>query len=493
MSKRLKRQVIRALPWSVAESVVNGLAGVALMFVLAWLLEPKEIGQATIALSVVGVAEVLAGLGMVEALVGARSADTRVSDTAFTTVVTASLAAAGACYLLAGPVGRLYGEPHVTELLQVAAFILPVNALVAIPTGLFIRKMRAAAVALRMTASRVATILATGILAYLHFGAWALVLGTLAGSCVTFAVMLPMMPRVPHFRFSATEFRKLFVFGAALSIERLLWGMMIRLFWLALGYVHGPTILGLFQFAQRLIDESANLVQTFAIRFGLSLFAALERAGRDPTEAFLKATRLIAAVAVPVFTGLALVMPDLIGIFFADKWLPAVIVAQVAALGWVVSFPRSLVGAVLRARGRQAGLVGYAALACVLTVTAGLMTGGYGLLIIALAWITRHFVGVPWSFYAIRRYLGVSVKRQVAASIRPMIAAALMAGAVSGIAILMQSHSAIERLIAEIATGVVVYAVALALIDRETLRLLGGFVTDFRRLSTPVRQQQPAE
>jgi O-antigen/teichoic acid export membrane protein len=269
--------------------------------------------------------------------------------------------------------------------------------------------------------------------------------------------------------------------------------MMIRLFWLALGYVHGPTILGLFQFAQRLIDESANLVQTFAIRFGLSLFAALERAGRDPTEAFLKATRLIAAVAVPVFTGLALVMPDLIGIFFADKWLPAVIVAQVAALGWVVSFPRSLVGAVLRARGRQAGLVGYAALACVLTVTAGLMTGGYGLLIVALAWITRHFVGVPWSFYAIRRYLGVSVKRQVAASIRPMIAAALMAGAVAGIAILMQSHSAIERLIAEIETGVVVYAVALALIDRETLRLLGGFVTDFRRLSTPVRQQQPAE
>lgn len=493
MSNRLKRQVIRAVPWSLAESVANGLAGVALMFVLAWLLEPSEIGQATIALSVVGIAEVIAGLGMVEALVGARSADTRVSDTAFTTVVVLAFVAAGACYLFAGPVGHLYDEPHVTELLQVAALILPVNALVAIPTALFIRKMRAAAVTLRMTVARVATILATGILAYLHFGAWALVLGTLAGSCVTLAIMLPMMSRVPRLRFSANEFRKLFVFGAALSIERLLWSLMIRLFWLALGYVHGPTILGLFQFAQRLIDESANLVQTFVIRFGLSLFAALERAGRDPTEAFLKATRLIAAVAVPIFTGLALVMPDLIGIFFAAKWQPAVIVAQVAALGWVVSFPRSLVGAVLRARGRQAGLVGYSALSCVLTVAAALMTGGHGLLIIALAWITRHFVGVPWSFYAIRRYLGTPVKRQIAASIRPMIAAALMAGAVSGVAILMQSHSAIERLIAEIATGVVVYAVALVLIDRETLRLLGDFASDLKRLRAPARQQQPAE
>src|SRR5689334_4425402 len=100
------------------------------MFVLAWLLEPAEVGQATIALSVVGVAEVIAGLGMVEALVGARSGDTRVSDTAFTAVVGAAVVASGACYLLAGPVGRLYGEPHVTELLKIAALILPVNALV---------------------------------------------------------------------------------------------------------------------------------------------------------------------------------------------------------------------------------------------------------------------------------------------------------------------------------------------------------------------------
>jgi PST family polysaccharide transporter len=178
---------------------------------------------------------------------------------------------------------------------------------------------------------------------------------------------------------------------------------------------------------------------------------------------------------------------------FAAKWAPAVIVAQVAALGWVVSFPRSLVGAVLRARGRQAGLVGYSALACGLTVIAGLLTGGQGLLVIGLAWITRHFVGIPWSFYAIHRYLGLPVKRQVAASIRPMIAAALMAAAVTGVTMLLQGYAGVTRLIAEVATGAVVYAIALALIDRETMRLLAEFAGDFRRLRAPVRQPQPAE
>jgi O-antigen/teichoic acid export membrane protein len=493
LSKHLKRQVIRAVPWTVAESLVNGLAGLALIFVLAWLLEPAEIGQATIALAIVGTAEIIAGLGMVEALVSAKSGDTRVSDTAYTTVVVLAVVAAGLCYVVAEPVGRFYDQPHVAELLEVAALILPVNALVAIPTGLFIRKMRAPALTLRMTGARVATILATAILAYLHFGAWALVLGTLAGSCVTLVAIMTMMSRWPRFRFSSQEFRTLFAFGAALSMERLLWGVMTRLFWLVLGYVHGPTLLGYFQFAQRLVDETANLVQTFAIRFGLSFFAALERAGRDPTEAFLKATRLITTIAAPIFTGLALVMPDLVGTIFSTKWTPAIIVGQVAALGWVVAFHRVLVGPVLRARGRQAGLVFYASLACAICVIAGLLTADHGLVAVALAWVSRHFVGVPWSFYAIKRYLGIPVGSQIGASIRPVLAAAMMAAVVFFVSVLLRHALPIERLAVEIAVGALTYGIALATIDRATLRLFRDLVVDFRRLRAPTRQELPAE
>jgi hypothetical protein len=58
---------------------------------------------------------------------------------------------------------------------------------------------------------------------------------------------------------------------------------------------------------------------------------------------------------------------------------------------------------------------------------------------------------------------------------------------------LMRGQPGIGRLIAEIATGAAVYTAALALIDRETLRLLIGLVGDLKRLSAPARQQQPAE
>jgi O-antigen/teichoic acid export membrane protein len=185
-------------------------------------------------------------------------------------------------------------------------------------------------------------------------------------------------------------------------------------------------------------------------------------------------------------------MPDLVGTIFSAKWQPAVIVAQVAALGWVVGFNRVLVGPALRARGRQAGLVFYAALACAVSIVAALLTAGYGLPAVALAWVMRHLVGAPWSVYAIRRYLGIPVARQVGAVFRSLTAAALMAGVVVGVELLMQEQSTMLRLIVEVAAGVVTYCVALVIIDRTTLRLLRDLAGDLRRLRAPARPQ-PAE
>jgi hypothetical protein len=68
-----------------------------------------------------------------------------------------------------------------------------------------------------------------------------------------------------------------------------------------------------------------------------------------------------------------------------------------------------------------------------------------------------------------------------------------MAAVVTGVAFLLQGQPAIERLVAEVAAGVGTYAVVLVLIDRETVRLLGSFAADLKRLRAPTRQEQPAE
>jgi hypothetical protein len=134
----------------------------------------------------------------------------------------------------------------------------------------------------------------------------------------------------------------------------------------------------------------------------------------------------------------------------------------------------------------------YAALACIVSIVAALLTAGYGLPAVAVAWIMRHLVGAPWSVLAIRRYLAIPVARQVGAVIRSLLAAALMAAVVLGVAALLREKTALLRLVAEVAAGAVSYAIAVVIIDRATLRMLHDLAADLRRFRAPARQQ-PAE
>lgn len=472
MHARLKHQVVRAVPWSLAESVINGLVGVGTVLAYAWLLQPAEVGRATIALAGVGFLELVAALGLTEAVVGSRSGDTRVTDTAFTASLAATIAAAGLALALADPVAAFYGDPELAGLIRLAILLLVANTLMVVPTGMLTRKMRAGAVTVRMTLSRVTGLAIMIGLALAGYGASAIVLGMGLGAMASLIFVLATMRRWPRPRFDRGEFARLIAFGSALSAERLVWGALPRLFWLLVGYIHGATVLGYFQFAQRLIDETATLAQTFSVRFGLSFFAALERLGQDATEAFLKATRLILLAAAPVFAGIALTLPLVIGVVFGRAWAPAAVIGQIAAIGWIFALPRTLVGPVLRAKGHQGDLLAYSVAALVVAIGGVSLTGGMGLMAVALAWVARHLIGLPWGLYATRRYLGLPLGRQAAAFARPLAATAVMSLAVAAVAFLGDALAPLVRLALMILAGIVTYAVAVALFDRPSLRLL---------------------
>src|SRR5262249_38919050 len=145
MSKRLNRKVAAAVPWAVGEGVMNGLVGLGQIFLLTWLLTPADMGHAAIATAIVGTIEIIASMGISDAVVGAPSADTRLTDSAFTGAMMLAIGAAALSFAIAGPVGRLYGDPLISDLMRVAAITPPLNALLAIPSALLARKMRAAA------------------------------------------------------------------------------------------------------------------------------------------------------------------------------------------------------------------------------------------------------------------------------------------------------------------------------------------------------------
>ena len=81
-----------------------------------------------------------------------------------------------------------------------------------------------------------------------------------------------------------------------ISTEFVLCTITARAFSLLFGYFHGLAPLGNFQFAWRLCDEVAALVETSVNRFGLSFFAGKERMSADMTSSFLTGSQIVREV-----------------------------------------------------------------------------------------------------------------------------------------------------------------------------------------------------
>ncbi|WP_179221885.1 oligosaccharide flippase family protein [Inquilinus limosus] len=476
MSKRLETRVVRAAPWAAAEALSNAVTGFASVLVAGWFLAPVDIGRAGIAISIVMLLGLISGFGIQESLVRHRSVHTSVTDTAFTGLVGIALVAVAACWILAFPVGWLFDDPQVPLLLGTMSLLLLLNAAMAVPVAILTRKMRANVLTRRMMLARVAQVAGIAALGYAGLGAWAMIGGMLFSNALSVVVLWAAMPRRPRFRFHAHEFRSLSSFGGSISLEMLLWQGTSRAFALMVGYFHGTAALGYFQFAQRLVEEAGNLIQGNIVRFGLSFFSDLERSSRDPSRVFLAATGLITAFGGPMFIGLLLVAPDLVPLVFGAKWVPAAPLVQIFAATWFFLLSRALVGPLLRAKGRQNILVLYAFVACVITLTSGLVTAQMPLVLVVLGWASRNLVSLPWSYLMVGRYGGIPAAQQLRAVVRPLLPMVLMAIFVIATQILLRDAGTGARLAASIVVGLLVAAVSMRVFNWDLIAPLRSMI-----------------
>lgn len=470
MSKRLESRVMRAAPWAVAEAVSNALSGVASIFVAGWLLAPADIGRAGIAIGLVMLLGLATGLGIQESLIRHRSVHASVTDTAFTGLMVLGGAGVALCWLIAAPVGWLFHDPTLFLLLGVTSFLLLLNAVMAVPTALLTRKMRANVLTRRMMLSRISQVVVIGVLGYFGAGAWAMVGGVLISNALSAIVLWRAMPRVPKLRFDWGEFRSLASFGGSMSIEQLAWQGTTRIFALQVGYFHGAVALGYFQFAQRLVEEVGNLIQGNIVRFGLSFFADLDRNDRDANRAFLTATSLLTVVGGVLFIGLALVADDLVPLAFGQQWQPAAPLIQIFAATWFFLLSRALAGPLLRAKGHQNVIVPYALVACVITLASGFVTAEQALFIVVLGWSSRNLVSLPWGYLLVSRYARIPVRAQLRSIVRPLAPMLAMTAVVLLTQHLLGDAPAVLRLMAAILAGFVTAGITVPLFNWKMIR-----------------------
>jgi PST family polysaccharide transporter len=169
-------------------------------------------------------------------------------------------------------------------------------------------------------------------LAYLGFGVWSLVAGTITQTLVRSGFLL-LVRRPPGLGLERQAFGEMLHFGAGFTIARLANLLALQGDNLVVGRWLGPAALGLYGRAYGLMSAPASALGKVLDDV---LFPTMARVQDDPVRlglAYRRGVALIALVALPASIGMVILAPELVRVALGERWVAATVPFQVLAAG----------------------------------------------------------------------------------------------------------------------------------------------------------------
>lgn len=460
-------RTLRNMAWAYGSYVGGRVLTLVVTAILARLLTPTDFGLVALVLVAITLLESLRDLGVTQALVLVDEGEEEdYADTTFMAGMAVALLFAALVAASAPAAAAAFDEPAVAGLLIVMGLRFPLRALGATHYALAQKRLDFAS----RTAAEIIDVVVRGAvgigLALAGAGAWALVGGYLAGTAAMALTLWLRVPWRPRLRLRREHLPRLLRFGGVVTLVDVLAAFIFTVDNLFVGSVLGPAALGLYALAYRLPEL---VVQNLANVAGQVLFPAFASLGRERLgPAYLLALRSTLLVVVPAAVLLAVLAEELLVLAFGDRWRPAAdamaVLAAYAALT-TVSIPS---GMAYKATGRPGILLALAVPRAVLLVislaiftedgiaaVAACQAGGAALLTVASTVVAGRILRVgPGAI--VRAVLPFAAAGGAAA-----LAAATLAGAV---------EDPIPTVLAAGTGGLLVYAGAVAVLARGTLR-----------------------
>jgi PST family polysaccharide transporter len=478
-----KRAFFGALAMSGAQAAKLVLQ-FAVLPVLARILGPSAYGLVGLAMPFILLANKVSDAGLGNALVRTPNPSRALESTVFWLSAGMCGVLTLAIWALALPAAYLLGEPRLPPILMALSSLLVVSGSLSVANARIMRERRFSVFAAsEVAANAVAAAAAIGA-ALAGFGAWSLVVQQLV-LWVMKAVWLSI----------AARFRPDFVCQPALAKPHLSFGIHAAASDVAdfigknaptviIGAVLGVTAVGRYSMALQLVRLPDNLISGPVY---MAVFTAVARLGDDVTKASVLACRGLRGVAsavAPLFAGLAMVADLVVRLLLGPKWVGSeTVLAYLAPTGFFICF-YSMVGAVQMGLGDSRSQFRLTVLSAIVMSAAALVGGRYGLTGVAIGMSVGNLLVAPVYIGALARRLGLKPLALAAEFAPPLAAAGLMMLAVAAVRAQIGHWSDWSQLAAAVATGVIAFGAALALLSGR--RLLADL-----KMVLPQRGPQP--
>ena len=311
--------------WATASFVLTYAISAVLYIPLARLLGPDDFGLYSEATLVYAGLTLVIELGLIRALVRTPGDRDEVAQATFWLALLSGLVGTLLCALVGFPLALIYNNPDLVLLLILLSPGVLAIALGAIPHALLSRELDFRRKLLPEAVSAGVGAVVALVAAFLHAGVYSLIIYTVVRVGLNSVVAWWVVGWKPtRRRPQARLLKQLLGFALPAGLGEIALYARFNIDTALTGLRLGTATLGVYALAWSTSDRPALLLNAFFSNVGYATFARLgaAKAHRESLRRiYLSATRLLAALALPVFGAGVLVRQDLVAVVLGSRWL----------------------------------------------------------------------------------------------------------------------------------------------------------------------------
>ncbi|MBA4099878.1 MAG: lipopolysaccharide biosynthesis protein [Rhodospirillum sp.] len=382
--------------WIGSSMGALALAQFAALLILARLLSTNDFGLYAAALVIIKFSTIFEGLGVAPAIVQRPNLEERHLRVGFTLSLFLGLAVAASVWTMAPLIAHFMRLADLTPILRAGCAIFLCQGLSMVAQASAQRVLRFRWLAMVDAAAFAIGFAGVGlVLAWLGFGAWALICGLVAQQALRTLALVVGQPHPRRLLLERRTIGELLYFGGGFTLARVFNYFASQADKLVAGRWLGAEGLGVYALASQLMTTPATLFGQILDRVLFPTMALVQQEPARLARAYRSGTAACALVVLPTSLVVTTIAPELVHVVLGPRWAGAVAPLQLLALGMLFRASTKLSDSGVRATGavyERAWRQAVFGIAVVAGSLAGLPWGVTGVAVGAVAALFSNFL-----------------------------------------------------------------------------------------------------
>lgn len=322
----------KGISWTFASQVATNVIRIAVIAILARILDSADFGVVAAAVSVNVILYSIRDVGISTAIVQRRDIEPGHLKTAFAVSTYIGLAFSALLFVAAPLIAKVYGLDGSTGVLRAMGALFSLLGVSAVSRSMLTRAMDFRAIATIDAVAFAGGAITTVTLAVCGAGPWALVGGYLLEELLTSGLFLAAAPPLVSFRIERARLRELMTVGVGQTIVQIAGILATYGDNFVVGRMLGARALGFYTRAYDLIKYPSTVFGNIVGAVLAPAFARLQDDRPALAKNFRRMLFINALILLPASGALFVLAPEAIRILMGPKWDPAVLPFRVLTL-----------------------------------------------------------------------------------------------------------------------------------------------------------------